>query len=493
MDKNQLYYGDNLEVLRSHIPDESVDLCYIDPPFNSKRNYNQIYNNIGKDDIAQASAFVDTWSWTPQAELYLEELYRNPVYTRKMVETIIGFEKILGKGSMLAYLVNMTIRIAEIWRTLKPTGSFYLHCDTYASHYLKIIIDSIFVVRGGDFRNEIIWYYPNSGFKARSKKFHQVTDSIFWYTKSDTFMFNHLYRSIEPTKQAKRKFNSATKKADVVRDENGKPVYILVDKVLENSLWTIPMLNTGKERIGYATQKPEGLLERIVRASSNEGDVVMDCYCGCGTSVAVAQRLNRRWIGIDITYNSISVILKRFEDTYGKKFLDTIATSGMPRDLEAARALALKKDDRLRKEFEKWVILTYTDNYAKINDKKGADKGKDGVAYFMGGFAIFSVKSGGVSVKDVRELSDVVNRDGASAGILLTLEKPTKPMLEWAAAAGYAQSPSGVVMANKIPKLQIVTIQAMLDGARMNLPLPEPVIKKAERAFSDDKQGALEL
>ncbi|MDR1964780.1 MAG: restriction endonuclease, partial [Planctomycetaceae bacterium] len=250
---------------------------------------------------------------------------------------------------------------------------------------------------------------------------------------------------------------------------------------------------SAKERLGYPTQKPLALLERIIKVSSNEGEVVLDAFCGCGTTVDAAQSLNRQWIGMDITYQAISLILKRLSDRYGEEMMDDIELSGIPSDIESAKALAHKQDDRLRKEFEKWAILTYTDNQAKINDKKGADKGIDGVAYILGGTALFSVKSGGVTVKDIRDLRSVMNREKAVAGVLLTLEEPTRPMREEAASLGNIPDPPGLKLSRKIPRLQIVTIQQLLDGERINLPLLEPVVKSAKRNIKPDKQPVLEL
>jgi site-specific DNA-methyltransferase (adenine-specific) len=248
-----------------------------------------------------------------------------------------------------------------------------------------------------------------------------------------------------------------------------------------------------KERLGYNTQKPLALLERIIKASSNEGDVILDAFCGCGTTIVAAQSLNRKWIGVDITYNAISLILKRLKDTFGNDIEQQVNLAGIPRDMESATALAYKKDDRLRKEFEKWAILTYTDNHAKINDKKGSDRGIDGVAYIFGGTALFSVKSGNVSVKDIRDLAGVLEREKAAAGIFVTLQEPTKPMLQEAAAAGYVADIPDVKMPKKTPKLQIVTIQDILDGARMTLPLAEAVVKSAVRKSGKDKSTKLKF
>ncbi|MDR2441344.1 MAG: restriction endonuclease [Planctomycetaceae bacterium] len=485
--KNQLYYGDNLDILRNSIAGESIDLCYIDPPFNSNRNYNQIYNNIGNDNIAQTQVFVDTWSWGTQAEEYLEEIYTQPQYNRKLVEVVDGFEKILKKGTMFSYLVNMAVRIQEIWRVLKPTGSFYLHCDPTASHYLKILLDAVFVSRSGDFRNEIIWHYYNKMHDRRKKMFPRATDTIFFYIKNieSAFTYHQLTEKRKsPVKQlARKKVHGIMKNA---RDENGNLIYrVKEDKTLDN-VWNIPCLQpASKEYLGYVTQKPLTLLQRIIAASSNEGDIVLDAFCGCGTAVDAAQSLNRYWIGIDITYNAISLILKRLKDRYGQDIENQITISGIPRDLESARALAHKQDDRLRKEFEKWAILTYTDNLAKINDKKGSDRGFDGIVYLTDGnthrSVVFSVKSGKVGVSDIRDLRGVMDRENAVAGVLLTLNEPTKPMREEAASLGNIPDLPGLKFSRKTPKLQIVTIEQILNGERINLPLPEAVVKSAQR------------
>jgi site-specific DNA-methyltransferase (adenine-specific) len=480
---NQLFYGDNLEVLQKHIGDESVDLCYVDPPFNSKRNYNQIYNNIGRDDIAQSQAFVDTWEWGHSAELQLDMLRKEPQYTRRLVDTILGLEKILGKGGMFAYLVNMAIRFAEIWRVLKPTGSFYVHCDPTASHYLKIILDAIFCDRGGDFRNEIVWCYRGGG--SPKNDFGRRHDVIYRYAKSKNLIFNaDAVRIPYQAEGIGRKDDSMWGKHKGT-EKIYKPHPL--GKIPED-WWQMDILNANDpERLGYTTQKPLTLLERIIQASSNEGDVVLDAFCGCGTTVDAAHSLNRKWIGIDITYNAVSLILKRLKDRYGNAIEQQIQLFGIPKDMESAVALAHKKDDRLRKEFEKWAILTYTDNLAKINDKKGSDRGIDGIAYILGGTALFSVKSGNVSVKDVRDFQAVIEREKASAGIFITLQSPTKPMLQEAATSGHVKDMPHLSMSRKTPKLQIVTVQEILDGARMNLPLAEAVVNSAERHKSKDK------
>ncbi|MBD2287385.1 site-specific DNA-methyltransferase, partial [Microcystis wesenbergii FACHB-1317] len=298
---NKLYYGDNLEVLRKYIKDESIDLCYIDPPFNSKRNYNQIYNNLGKEDQAQAQAFVDTWTWDNHANEALEEIQSNyqGKFTSQTIDLIDGLTKVLGKGSLLAYLVSMTLRIVEIHRVLKSTGSFYLHCDPTASHYLKIVLDTIFCSQKGEFQNEIIWHY--SGWNARLKdSFSKRHDVILFYSRKVGQVFNSYATDweseLEYARLRKQKVHTDNQGKKYVLSDGGqgKRVKRYLEEAMEygkpvDDVWNIDKINnSSKERLGYPTQKPEALLERIIKASSNKGDVILDAYCGCGTTIAVA-------------------------------------------------------------------------------------------------------------------------------------------------------------------------------------------------------------
>jgi site-specific DNA-methyltransferase (adenine-specific) len=509
--KRELFYGDNLDVLRKKIKDETVDLCYIDPPFNSKRNYFQIYNNLGKEDLAQAQAFIDTWSWSSDhTRKAYEELkcgYEGR-FTDKIIKLIDGLYNVLEQGSLLAYLVNMTVRIVEIHRVLKPTGSFYLHCDPTASHYLKIILDAIFCDQGGNFQNEIVWHY--SGWNARLKdSFSKRHDVILFYSKKTEQSFNSYATSWESPSEYAR-----LRKQKVHTDESGKQ-YVLsdagkgkrvkryLDEAMEygkpiDDVWNIDKINnSSKERLGYPTQKPEALLERIIKASSNEGDVVLDAFCGCGTTVVVAEKLNRSWIGIDITYQSISLILKRLKDSFpDKNVIKNIKLDGIPKDMESAIALANKEDDRVRKEFEKWAILTYTDNYGIINDKKGADKGIDGVAYFtisdnQKEKIIFQVKSGNVNRSAISTLRGDMVREKAAIAILITLQEPTKPMKEEATTDGFFIHP---LFTNKIyNKIQIITIKEIIEGnKRLEIGLTNNPLKDA-KPQSKDKQLSLNV
>lgn len=501
--KNQLFYGDNLEVLRKYIKDETIDLCYIDPPFNSKRNYNQIYNNIGKEDVAQAQAFVDTWTWNSIANEGFDDIIsnKNGVFTTQSINLIIGLEKVLGKGALFAYVVSMTQRIAEIFRVLKPTGSFYLHCDPTASHYLKLVIDSIFCPNGGEFRNEIIWCYRGAGYPK--KDFGKRHDSIFRYSKSKAFVFNLDDVREEYAQTTKDRF------AHHIGNKRGK--HDFGTQTLNplgkqpDDWWEIqPIAPSAKERLGYPTQKPEKLLEKIIKASSNEGDVILDAYCGCGTTIAVAERLNRNWIGVDITYQSISLILKRLIDTFGIDFTKDLVDSktkeiilpasltlaGVPQDFESAVALANKQDDRLRKEFEKWFVLSYSHNRAIINDKKGGDGGIDGIA-FMVDFdeqgkqdikqVLFSVKSNKtLSPTVIRDLFGTMEREKAAIGYLLTLY----PMPNLVKEAGKYGNYQNKAFGHTYPKIEVISVQEVFDGKIMYLPTVD-VLKKAERKAQD--------
>ena len=448
----------------------------------------------------------------------------------------------------MAYLISMTVRINLIWHKLKKTGSFYLHCDPTASHYLKIICDSIFCgkERGGNYLNDIIWKrYAVHSLSVNS--FDRISDNILFYIKRhDSYVFNLQYENIEPEQrkinfphleietnryyqhvalEQSSNFNSddmerviqgrtvvtnlgwrwtqetfdsriAENPHLIYWTRNGKPRYKLYfdedkGKPLGNIWNDIPYLSSGdKERLGYPTQKPEALLERIINASTNEGDVILDAFCGCGTTVSVAQKLNRQWMGIDITYQSISLILKRLEDTYGQETSDNIILHGVPKDMDSAKALAHKKDDRVRKQFEMWAILTYTNNAGIINDKKGADGGVDGIVSF--GLpndrkkAIISVKSGkNVGDDMVNSLIGVVQKNDAECGILILLEEPTKVMKK--TAEGMGTSSLGKDFSQTFSKIKIVTIKEILEeNLRIDLPLVRVHLKEAKKTIDTE-------
>ncbi len=416
---------------------------------------------------------------------------QNGKLTEQTVELIKGLEKVLKRGSLLAYLIHMTLRIVEIHRVLKPTGSFYLHCDPTASHYLKLVLDAVFCGQGGDFLNEIIWSYKTGGVSKRW--WGRKHDCLFFYSKgADNYTFN-LQQDKSYIASLPEPHTPSGKRLGMQRDEGGKFRYVTA-----RDTWEIDALfRNNRERMGYPTQKPEGLLDRIIKASSNEGDTVLDAYCGCGTTVAVAQRLNRRWIGIDITYQSISLILKRLEDKYAADWPAVeanILLDGVPRDYDSAVALANRKDDKTRKEFEKWAVLTYSKNQARINEKKGADGGVDGIAYFLidkdtNGKAIFQVKSGGANRATLATLNSDRQREKAEFGFLISMELPTKAMRDEITAAGKYKHP---MLDREDDRLQVITVAEILRGDRLNLPMARPDAVKSAQAIGDaDKQEVL--
>lgn len=497
--QNALYYGDNLDVLRRKIKDETIDVCYIDPPFNSKRNYNQIYNNIGEEDRAQAHAFTDTWTWDEYAIAGYDEILGNDKgrFQSQLVDLIRGLEPVLGRGSLLAYLISMALRVTEIQRVLKSEGSFFLHCDPTASHYLRVMLDSVFCSQGGDFINEIVWCY-NVGGKSK-KHFARKHDTIFWYTKSKDYFFDGTLSGL------KRETGSKSFGGILGTDEEGRRYqdklvkatgkyyrYYLDDPKIPEDWWVDinSIQSQSAERLGYPTQKPIALLDRILRTCSKEGDIILDAFCGCGTTVAAAQELKRNWIGIDITYQSIALILKRLEDQFGEKVAEAVSLDGVPKDLASAEALAHKKDDRLRKEFEKWAVLTYTNNRAIINEKKGADAGIDARAYFMTGKddnakIIFQVKSGGVKRGDIATLRGDMARENAALAVLITLEEPSKPMISEAKAAGQYRHET---MGRSYDKISIITVRDIVEKEkRLDIPMSVEVVAAAKRA-SESKQ-----
>lgn len=476
---NQLFYGDNLKFMRQDIKDESVDLCYIDPPFHSKRNYNQIYNNVALENKAKAQAFVDIWTWDNSADdgfCQIIDSYQGR-FTAQTIALIAGLSNVLGKGSLLAYLVSITLRVAEIHRVLKPTGSFYLHCDPTASHYIKLVLDAIFCPPGGMFQNEIIWCYSIGG--KSQKRFGRKHDVLFYYTKSDKYTFNIKAASIP------RKANSHMKvRADAVGREyqektdrrTGKVYKYYLDegKIAEDYWIDIETLNRrDRERVGYPTQKPEALLERIIKVSSNEGEVVLDACCGCGTSLIVAQRLNRRWIGIDISYQSISLVLNRLERGFGSD-MNQVKLNGIPQTMEAVEAFIKCQDKLALHEFEKWAVLTYSNNSAIINQRKGVNKSIEGIVYFLGRQGkqykiIIQATANNLKLRDIIDLHDMIIQEQAAMAILLTLREPTLEILREAIACEIYQHE---VMVHNYPRIQVIPIRKMLEkGKRLDIPL----------------------
>ncbi len=542
---NQLYFGDNLSVLREHIPSESVDLIYLDPPFNSNATYNVLFKErSGEDSAAQITAFDDTWHWTLDSErAYQEVVTEGPDKLGKLLQAMREF---LGQNDMMAYLTMMAQRLAELHRVLKPTGSIYLHCDPTASHYLKLVMDAVF---GHDmFTNEVTWrrYGAHNDVGQGSRHFGRVHDILLLYNKGDSVIWNQgfvpldesyvksTYRHID--EETGKRFTTTpltgpggAEKGNPVFDWNGhtrawrysketmqrlhdegrlyysRTGYPRQKLYLEDSkgvpvqdIWSdIPSLSGAhKERLGYPTQKPEALLERIIDASSNEGDIVLDPFCGCGTAVAVAERLKRRWIGIDLTHVSISLMKHRLHDTFGTE-LSAYQIVGLPEDVASARALATESEHDGRYQFEYWALGLVDARPA--TGKKGADSGIDGYINFFddnSGKArriIVQVKSGHVNRGMVATLKGDMEREDAAIGIFITLEEPTKPMRQEAIAAGFYES-SGLET-RRYPKVQILTIEQLLNGDQPDYPrfaAPQTFRKAPRRRRQQGVQQSLD-
>ena len=533
MEPNALFYGDNLDILRKYIADASVDLIYLDPPFNSNATYNVLFKDeSGNNTDAQLVAFDDTWHWGPDAEskyLYLTNTAYHQGTVPSPVSDLIGaFHSGIKPSPMLAYLVEMAVRLVELRRVLKPTGSLYLHCDPTASHYLKLVLDSIFGPE--NFRNEIVW--QRTGAHNDARRFGRVTDAILYYSKGETYTFHsqfteydpqyvaERYRSVdesgrrfwantmtaaEPRKNPARVFRGhemlpppgthwrfLQPEIDRLEAEGGiyysKSGMPYVKSYLDErkgrpaqNLWTdIVMSKSGAERLGYPTQKPLALLERIIEASSNPGDVVLDPFCGCGTALVAAQKLGRRWIGIDITYLAIAVMQARLRDSFGIE----VPIEGSPTEVEGARKLAQQLPNG-REQFELWALTLVGAMPQGGVQKKGADKGVDGVITFTGAdgkpeTCIVSVKSGGVGAAMIDQLRGAMEAHRAAMGLFVTLEEPTGPMKAGAAAAGYYHS---AVSGKDYPRVQILSIRELLEeGRKPQLPLLIlPTYQRAER------------
>ncbi len=478
-DKNTLYYGDNLAILREYIADESVDLIYLDPPFNSKRTYNVLFKDeSGQDSSAQIAAFDDTWHWDMAAEeAYRQLIEDSPNEVSQLIGALRGF---VGANQMLAYLVMMAIRLIELHRVLKSTGSLYLHCDPTASHYLKIVLDAIFGAE--NFRNEIAWCYRK--WSITQKQFVSNHDVILFYAKSEDNLFNTQY--VPLSKGTMKRWKGKKQKA--VFDDSGKRLASNEDEDSKGSpmpdWWEISILNPmSKERLGYPTQKPLELLERIVKASSRKGDVVLDPFCGCGTTIAAAEKLDRQWIGVDITHLAIALQKYRLQESFPEA---DFAVVGEPESVKAAEYLA--KQDRFL--FEWWELSlikarpSQTVKGSKKRGKKGADRGIDGVINFIDGAdrrpqqVLVQVKSGKVSSRDIRDLVGTVERVKGAIGVFITLKPPSKPMKTEAATAGFYESS---LWGGQYPKIQILTIAALLEGASISMPTALRSFKQAER------------
>ncbi|MEK8017727.1 MAG: DNA methyltransferase [Candidatus Parabeggiatoa sp.] len=483
---NKLYLGDCLDILRNEleIKPESVDLIYIDPPFNSKRNYNVFFDD--KEIQTQRVAFEDTWSLHSVGDS-LTEL--DTIHHDKLLDLLNAYQNIAPQ--VFPYLVMMTLRIIELHKVLKPSGSFYLHCDPTASHYLKTVCDAVFGNK--HFRNEIIWCYSIGG--KSKKNFGKKHDVILFYTKSHdgSHTFNEKGASIprKPNSHMKLKKDSNGRLyQEKVDKKTGKVyTYYLDDGKIAEDYWIdIETLNREeKERLGYPTQKPKALLERIIKASSNEGDIILDAFCGCGTTIDTAESLNRQWIGIDIASFAVSLIKRRLQDTYGND-LSPFEVRGTPTDEPSA----IKLWEQNPFAFEDWW-LTELEVFATTYGKKGADKGIDGI----GQYSIpkvdkavkvgFQVKGGKVQAKDIDALFGAIAKHQYDLGVLLTRYKATKPMLLSATQLGQFE----VAYGYKYPKIQIMTLAEFFAGKPLNLPKDNITFKSAATIGKASKQNGL--
>ncbi|MBU2535277.1 MAG: restriction endonuclease [Chloroflexi bacterium] len=522
METNILYYGDNLDILRKHIPDKSIDLIYLDPPFNSKATYNILFKEpTGKPSQAQITAFEDTWHWGDESERAFQKIADTA--PANVVEMMTAFRQFIHENDMMAYLTMMCIRLLELKRVLKDTGSIYLHCDPTASHYLKILMDTIFGAES--FKNEIVWKRQSA--HSDSRGYGSVHDVLLFYVKTNEYVWNKTFQGYDEgyveqyyryTDDNGRCFMSGDlgaaglqgggyeyewrgikriwrvplqtmerleKEGRIFYTKNGIP---RIKRYLDEAkgmpaqdVWNDleSLRSWHAERLGYQTQKPESLLERIIQASSKENDVVLDPFCGCGTALVAAHKLNRKWIGIDITHLAISTMKWRLEQMFPSIKYKVI---GEPIDLAGAKELA----NQNKYQFQWWALsLIGARPYG--NKKKGADTGIDGYLYFMDEKdkvkrAIVQVKSGGVSVNLTRDLRGVIDREKAEIGIFISLEPPTKPMETEAVSQGFYRSPLG----KDYPKMQILTIEELLHSKKPDIPpwlspvQAPPISKKKE-------------
>lgn len=544
---NTLYYGDNLKVLREHIADESVDLIYLDPPFNSNRSYNVLFKDeSGASSDAQITAFDDAWHWGETAERTYQDLIEHaPLNVANMIGALRQF---IGTNQMMAYLVMMAVRLVELHRVLKPTGSLYLHCDPTASHYLKMILDMIFGAE--NFRNEIAW--KRSSTHSDAKKFANIADVILFFSKSSLYKWNELFADYNEDylkshysnvdnegrrytlsdlnkpkgsvgyyydllgckpppngwRMPETRARQWLEEGRIVISSSGKtPRYKrFLDEVKGTkigNIWTdIPPINSQAiDNLRFPTQKPLELLERILQASSNPGDVVLDPFSGCGTCIAAAQKLGRQWIGIDVTHLAIAMHKSRLKDMFGLEPKKDYQIVGEPEDLAGAQQLA--REDRY--QFQWWALSLIEarplggSEGSKVG-KKGADRGIDGAINFLDdrkggvGRALVQVKSGHVNSAHIRDLKGTLEREKAQIGIYITLEPPSRDMVSEAASAGFYHSE---VWEKDYARIQILSVEELLNGAEVKLPQTPrgaTAFKQAEKVDKEGpKQGELDI
>jgi site-specific DNA-methyltransferase (adenine-specific) len=485
---NTLYFGDNLEILRDKIPSDHIDLIYLDPPFQSGKNYNIIFQpqlNKIKGATAQIKTFKDTWQWGDEPEREYQGLITGDITKEKPSQKLIDLMKAmrgyLGEASIMAYLCMMAPRLMEMRRVLKNTGSIYLHCDPTASHYLKLAMDAIFGTK--NFMNEVIWYYRR--WSAQTDRFQRLHDVILFYSKTKDNLFNVLYEDY--TAGTLKRWKGIKRKTTILDDGS-----LYQEEDIEGvkganmgDVWRISIINANaRERLGYPTQKPEALLERIVKASSNEGDLVLDPFCGCGTTIAVAENLKRKWIGIDITYLAIDIIKKRLEKNRIQEGID-FEIDGEPTDVYSAGKLAEQNPF----QFQIWCVSKLD---ATPSQAKTGDQGIDGIVNFIdltkkdkAGKGIMQVKgTQSVNPAMVRDLKGTMKSQNADFGILITLKKPTQGMITEAVKNGYAES------TKKIPKIQLLTVEDLFKKP-IPIILPGQILPPYRKPELKQEQGKL--
>lgn len=506
----QLFCGDNLEVLREYIPDASVDLVYLDPPFKSDQNYNLLFREKnGTKATSQILAFEDTWEWNLEAERNYSSVVEK---AGKLEQVMVQFRTMFPDTDMLAYLSMMAPRLVELRRVLKPTGSIYLHCDSTASHYLKLLMDAVFGPT--NFRNEITWKRTHAHGDSK-RKYANIKDCLLFYTVSDRYTFNPVYLpySEEYINKYYRHVDAEGRRYQLVslRSPNPRPnltydykgykphrngwavsrqvmerldaegrLYFPPNKsgairekyfldemkgVIAGDVWAdIPPISAhAQERLGYPTQKPVQLLQRIIAASSNEGEVVLDPFCGCGTAIEASYK-SRKWIGIDLTYQAMRVIREERFPKLGLKLDKDYEMVYRPRDITAAEAFAKEQPF----QFQDWVIQIL---HGEVNQQLSGDKGIDGRLYFRDSSdgplrpIIVSVKGGKLKAPFIRELAGAVSSERAPMGVLVVIHPHSKQMVRDAARYGFFNCSHG-----SFPKIQIVTVKQILGEERLDLP-----------------------
>jgi len=507
---NSLYFGDNLDILKKlsdDYPQGYIDLIYIDPPFNSKRNYNVLFEDIDlKDTKAQKEAFKDTWSNVS----YIDTLNEIKSIDLNLHDFIDNLDEIGISQGAVSYLTMMAIRIWYMRKLLKDTGSFYLHCDPTMSHYLKILCDLIF--KGKNFRNEIVWHYRR--WTNVSNRFKQMHDIILFYSKTKNNKYNRI--EIEPTESQKsviergynvnsvpskdgkilqllvynkKKVDELIKKGKLDLDRYGIVVYRDTTMTEANDVWNIQYLHSQSiERQGYPTQKPMALMERIIKASSNEGDLVADFFCGCGTTIAAAQKLNRRWLGVDISHLAVKLITKRLIETYGVDTRQSFELFGFPQDIDSAKMLA-NETKAGRFKFEEWIVEFMLGGV--LNDNKN-QTGFDGYLTFnINGdkdVCYIEVKSGNATLPQLNHFIEIVNQREADMGVFVCFKKQvTDGMLKSAKQQGYYKEK---LFSNTYDKIQILTIEDLLN--HKHIKMPQSTVGTFKSAQKDSPQRTQE-